>query len=240
MNHHIYFRILGYMVTITMHVSNIVVMANSFHGEPMKNQYVRHFSEMQCFFFTCWTFTFQTVHAAIALYMDILTLKNSKSAEFELPKLLETCRDALFTVLVWPSTVLVVTIFWTFFLYDRQLIFPKDIDLVITKTSNHIMHTCILPAILWEVMFRSRKAPKTHTWNLLLVWLAAVIYFSVLFFLHAVRGVWVYPIFGVLTGSIFFYVFIASVFAILVPIYCSQWALNSLIWDSRITSKKIT
>ncbi|XP_047038482.1 androgen-dependent TFPI-regulating protein-like isoform X4 [Helicoverpa zea] len=191
MNHHIYFRILGYLVTITMHVSNIVVMMSSFHGEVMKNQHVRHFSEMQCFFFTCWTF-------------------------------------------------LVVTIFWSLYLYDRQLIFPMDIDLVITKASNHVMHSCILPAVLWEVMFRRREAPRTHVWRLMLVWLTAVVYFTVLFFVHAYKGVWVYPIFGLLTGSIFFYLFIAFVFAILVPMYYSQWMLNSLIWDSRIMSKKIT
>ncbi|XP_047038479.1 androgen-dependent TFPI-regulating protein-like isoform X1 [Helicoverpa zea] len=240
MNHHIYFRILGYLVTITMHVSNIVVMMSSFHGEVMKNQHVRHFSEMQCFFFTCWTFTFQTVHALLALYMDILTLKNSKSPDFKLPKLFVWCREALFSILVWPSTVLVVTIFWSLYLYDRQLIFPMDIDLVITKASNHVMHSCILPAVLWEVMFRRREAPRTHVWRLMLVWLTAVVYFTVLFFVHAYKGVWVYPIFGLLTGSIFFYLFIAFVFAILVPMYYSQWMLNSLIWDSRIMSKKIT
>ncbi|KAJ8707123.1 hypothetical protein PYW08_011257 [Mythimna loreyi] len=237
MSHHIYFRILGYIITISMHVSNMMIMISSFHGEPMKNHYVRHFSEMQCFFFTCWTFVFQTVYALFGLSTDILTLKNSESPKYHPPRLLAECRDAIFSVLVWPSTVLVFTMFWSFFYYDRSLIFPEDIDLVITSTSNHIMHTYIFPVMLWEVMFRNRRPPKSHRWHVLGVLMVAVVYFRVLFMVHAVRGVWVYPIFGVMSGSIILYIFIAVILVCLPIIYYTQWTLNSVIHGVREMKK---
>ncbi|KAJ8704527.1 hypothetical protein PYW07_011715 [Mythimna separata] len=233
MSHQIYFRIVGYVITVSMHVSNIIIMIGSFHGEPMKNHYVRHFSEMQCFFFTCWTFVFQTIYAIFGLSTDILTLKNSRSPKYEPPRVLVDSRDAIFSVLVWPSTVLVFTMFWSFFYYDRSLLFPADVDLVISSTSNHIMHTYILPATLWEVMFRSRRPPKSHKWHVLGVWMLAVVYFRVLFMVHAVRGVWVYPLFGVMSGSILFYLFVAMLFSYLPIIYYAQWTLNSVIHGGR-------
>ncbi|XP_022817152.1 androgen-dependent TFPI-regulating protein-like [Spodoptera litura] len=233
MSHHAYLRILGYVTTIALHVSNITVMMTSFHGEPMKNAYVRHFSEMQFFFFTCWTFFFQTAYAIFALYTDVLTLKNSDNKSYELPNLLAGARDAFFTIMVYPSTILVFTVFWPFFYYDRSLLFPADIDLVISKTSNHIMHTYILPIAIWEVMFRRRKPPKSHVWHILGVEALALTYFSVLFFVHAVKGVWIYPIFGILKGSILFYLFFLAILAVLPFMYFTQWTLTSLLWEGK-------
>ncbi|CAH0697997.1 unnamed protein product [Spodoptera exigua] len=233
MSHHTYLRILGYVTTIVLHVSNMAVMMTSFHGEPMKNAFVRHFNEMQFFFFTCWTFFFQTIYAVFALYTDVLTLKNSENKTFELPKLLTELRDAFFTIVVYPSTVLVFTFFWSFFYYDRSLLFPADIDLVITKTSNHIMHTYIFPIALWEVMFRRRKPPSSHFWHILGVEAVALTYFSVLFSVHAVKGVWIYPIFGILRGSVYFYLFFLLILAALPILYSTQWTLTSLMWDGK-------
>lgn len=232
-SHHIYLRILGYVTTLVLHVSNMAVMMTSFHGEPMKNAYVRHFNEMQFFFFTCWNFFFQIVYAILALYTDVLTLKNSDNRSYELPKQLAWARDSFFTIMVYPSTILVFTMFWPFFYYDRSLIFPADIDLVISKTSNHIMHTYIFPIVLWEVMFRRRNPPKSYVWHILGIEAVALTYFSVLFFVHAVKGAWIYPIFGILRGSIFFYLFFLAILAVLPIMYHSQWTLTSLLWEGK-------
>ncbi|CAH0599791.1 unnamed protein product [Chrysodeixis includens] len=237
--HHIYFRILAYVTTIAMHMINMTIMMSSFHGEHMNNYYVRHFNEMQFFFFTCWTFIFQTVHAVIGLTSDILTLKNSNNVDYKLPKYLENIRDGFFSIFVWPATILVFLVFWSFFHFDRSLLFPKDIDLVITDASNHIMHTYILPATLWEVMFRPQKPPRNHTWHLLCVLMVEAVYISVLLFVHATRGVWVYPIFGILMGSIYFPLFFVAVAAMLAIIYYSQWAFNSMIWEPKEKTKKV-
>ncbi|CAB3241706.1 unnamed protein product [Arctia plantaginis] len=230
--YYIYFRILAYLVTIVLHIGNATWMITKFYGDVMKNPHVKHFYEMQFYFFTCWTFTFQIIHAAVALYSDILTLKNLKHRGYRLPKMVTDCRDLLYTILVWPATVLVVTMFWSFWFYDRNLLYPEDIDLAISSVSNHIMHTSIFFIALWEMMFRPRVPPRSHTWHLLSVMGIGVIYFGTVVGVYVFKGVFVYPIFGHLMGTIYFYLFFAGIATALFFIYHAQWILNDFLWGS--------
>ncbi|XP_075988370.1 androgen-dependent TFPI-regulating protein-like [Anticarsia gemmatalis] len=233
----IYFRIPAYIFTIVLHITNSLYMISCFQGDAMKNDYVRQYQQMQLYFFTCWTFTFQTIHAVVALYCDVLTLKHSNCPDFKLPKILVKFRDAFFTVVVWPSTILVSSVFWSFFHFDRSLIYPVDIDLAIPPVSNHIMHTSIAVLSVWEVVFKPRSLPKVHKWRLLATWMLEVVYVSTVIMVYLIKGKWVYPIFGVLLGSVHFYLFFVWIAAAIYLIYHAQWILSRLVWGTTVSEK---
>ncbi|XP_048655756.1 androgen-dependent TFPI-regulating protein isoform X4 [Marmota marmota marmota] len=57
----------------------------------------------------------------------------------------------------------VFLVFWTIFLYDRELVYPKILDEIFPIWMNHAMHTFILPFSLLEVILRPHHYPSKKT-----------------------------------------------------------------------------
>ncbi|XP_048655755.1 androgen-dependent TFPI-regulating protein isoform X3 [Marmota marmota marmota] len=72
-------------------------------------------------------------------------------------------RDLLFTTLAFPVSTFVFLVFWTIFLYDRELVYPKILDEIFPIWMNHAMHTFILPFSLLEVILRPHHYPSKKT-----------------------------------------------------------------------------
>lgn len=227
------FRILGYLASIGLHWGNILSMTRV--NFDSFDQNVRTFGSLQFRYLTCWTFFLQSAHAVLGLICEYLIIKNKKN--YRLPKHLRGARDTLFSAIIFPSTFLVATVFWTLFLYDRNLILPAFVDQVLTPTSNHIMHTMIIPLTLWEVAFQPRSKPKSHKRNVAHLIFHMLLYTSVLLYTYYEKGIWIYPIFGMVYGTIYFYVLILGFALIAFFYYCLQWKLVQLIWGTRKISK---
>nr|XP_037873664.1 androgen-dependent TFPI-regulating protein isoform X2 [Bombyx mori] len=184
MSYQIYFRLLGYVLSIAMHISNLlyiqyaILSANVSEGS-MENFGTGTFKNMEYRYFTTWT-------------------------------------------------AVVFTVFWTLLHYDRSLIFPAYLDKIITRLSNHVIHTMIVPVVVWEVMFWPRK-PKSHYRNIAQLAIHMLAYIFVLHFTYHEHGVWLYPIFKAVQGTIHFYLLHFYVAAMCLMFYRLQWWLNSVI-----------
>lgn len=225
----IHFRVLGYLITIILHVVNIAYMKSQIHKSNIDDENVRFFKKMELRFFTTWTVVLQIVYAFFGLTCDVLILKNSKNKKYRLANLTKQIREILFAGLVWPCTLVVFVVFWTVFNYDRSLIFPEFLDQLLPWYSNHIIHTAIIPIVLWEVMFRSRKRPTTHSRNIAQLAMHMVAYICVLFFTYAETGMWLYPLFGAVYGSIHFVLIFVYIGILCLFSYYMQWYINDLI-----------
>ncbi|KAH9634223.1 hypothetical protein HF086_004327 [Spodoptera exigua] len=137
---------------------------------------------------------------------------------------------------IWNITVCVS--FWTIFSYDRALILPPSVDKTITPITNHILHTSIVPIVLWELLFRHRSRPETHLGNLLTINLYAALYLVVIIVAFLEQGVWVYPVLDRLYGTIHFYLFIGAAVVITNVFYKLQWYLTDLVWNRSEDTKK--
>ncbi|KAM3955399.1 androgen-dependent TFPI-regulating protein-like [Aphomia sociella] len=230
MSKHIYFRILGYVATIVIHVGNMVVMSQPKPKHIMADPYVRGYLEMRSRYLTRWTFFMQIFYAICGLICDILTLKNSSRKDYDLPKFLKGFRDTLFAGIVWPATLLVFAFFWTVYLIDRSLIFPTFLDEIVSVTSNHIMHTAILPIALWEILFQPRSVPKSHIKNIFFMALYFGLYLAVLIYTYIERRRWIYPVFQKIYGTIYFYIVIGFIVLLCLTFYYLQWPLTRKIW----------
>ncbi|XP_050558368.1 androgen-dependent TFPI-regulating protein-like isoform X2 [Spodoptera frugiperda] len=231
-------RILGYSATILMHVSNIVYMAWYSRQNAGTSKEVLQFKSLEYRFFTTWTFILQLAYAVYALACEYFTLKNAKKKEYKLPSPITDFREILFAGLVWPSTMVVFTVFWGLYNYDRTLIFPKFLDEVIPPISNHVIHTMIVPVALWEVMFRPRQEPETHARNVMQLTLHLCVYVSVMYFTYIERGVWLYPIFRKLFGTVYFFIALALMGVMFYTFYYIQWPLTKMIHGSKKKAEK--
>ncbi|XP_013176090.1 PREDICTED: androgen-dependent TFPI-regulating protein-like [Papilio xuthus] len=239
MEDYIYYRIFGYAATIIMHLSNIYFMAKGIKKEHLDDPVLKSFSNLQARYFTCWTFGLQIIYAVIGLICDFSTLRNKKNISYKLPKHLKGLRDTLFAAIIWPSTFLVFTVFWSLFLYNRDLILPASIDKVLTPISNHVIHTAIVPVVLWELLFRPRLEPKSHLRYVAHSVFHLFVYLLVLTYTYLERGMWIYPVLTKAYGTIYFPIICAVMLFIKIFSYFMQWKLNNIVHGKYINKKPL-
>ncbi|XP_032318393.1 androgen-dependent TFPI-regulating protein isoform X3 [Camelus ferus] len=88
--------------------------------------------------------------------------------------------------------------FWSLFLYDRELVYPKALDDIFPVWLNHALHTFILPFSLVEVILRPHCYPLKKK-GLTLLTAAIVAYVSRVLWIYSETGTWVYPVFAKLS-----------------------------------------
>ncbi|XP_035650066.2 androgen-induced gene 1 protein isoform X2 [Oncorhynchus keta] len=124
----------------------------------------------------------------------------------------------------------VVTMFWTLYLYDRDLVYPRLLDNFIPQWLNHGMHTTVLPFIIIEMRTTHHQYPSRPC-GTIAVCSFAVGYVIWMCWVHHVTGVWVYPLLeqiSPLAKVAFFFCL-----TVLINIYYVLGEiLNSYIWDS--------
>lgn len=233
MSRQAYLRILVYTTSIIMYIGNMFYMTWVNRNNPVVNEQVEQFKSLELRFFTTWTYLLQVGYAIFALGCDLFIVKNAKNKNYSLPSPITDFREIIFSGLVWPCTMVVFTIFWGLYTYDRRLIFPEFLDAVIPPISNHVIHTMIVPVVVCEVVLRPRKVPENHARNVMQLTLHLCVYFSVLYFTYIERGIWLYPIFKKLFGTIYFAFAIAAIAALFYIFYYIQWPITNLIHGSK-------
>lgn len=94
------------------------------------------------------------IFIATAILDEIGTIHNAPVA---MQKLLGRFRAFFFYTLVLPCSMIVVTMFWTLWHIDRELIFPRVIDMFLPTWVNHSLHTFIVLPVVVELL-----QPKTY------------------------------------------------------------------------------
>ncbi|KOB69089.1 putative myosin 15A, partial [Operophtera brumata] len=69
--------------------------------------------------------------------------------------------------------------------------------------SNHILHTLIVPIVLWEVIFRKREKPHSHARYIQQMLGHMAVY--MFYYTFYTEGIWLYPIFKVTYGTKYFF-----------------------------------
>uniref|UniRef100_H3CE20 Androgen induced 1 n=1 Tax=Tetraodon nigroviridis TaxID=99883 RepID=H3CE20_TETNG len=177
----------------------------------------------------------QAVFFGLCVLIDVSSLLTKSGASGEQERQLRKLvglRDWMMAVLAFPVGAFVVFTFWSLYLYDRDLVYPKLLDSFIPQWLNHGMHTTVLPFIIIEMRTTRHRYPSR-------LMLAAALVFAVGYILwtcwvHQVTGVWVYPVLeriGPLARVLFFSLmtFVVCCF------YTLGEILNGYIWDQAHT-----
>ncbi|XP_030304176.1 androgen-induced gene 1 protein isoform X2 [Calypte anna] len=125
----------------------------------------------------------------------------------------------------------VVTMFWSIYMYDRELVYPKVLDNFIPAWLNHGMHTTVLPFVLIEMRTTHHQYPS-RSCGLAAVCTFTIGYILWVFWIHHVTGVWVYPILEHLSPGAKI-IFFAGGTVIINIFYLIGEVLNNYIWDTQ-------
>ncbi|XP_039593191.1 androgen-dependent TFPI-regulating protein-like [Polypterus senegalus] len=172
----------------------------------------------------------QMLYFGISLILDIYTSlqKHPKAG------MLTSSKDILFSVLAFPVGSFVVTIFWMIFLYDRELVYTKEMDRIIPSWLNHSLHTIVLPFLLIEIFLQPHVYPERKH-GMALLGLCSAGYLSWVVWIYITVGAWVYPLLGKLSPlalAVFFVVSTGLAFSL----YVLGEVLNAYTWGE--TPKK--
>ncbi|GBP64281.1 Androgen-dependent TFPI-regulating protein [Eumeta japonica] len=229
-------RLLGYVTTIVLHLGNSIWLIKG-HAAAVGDVDLKYFRHFQYRYFTVWTFAIQIFHAFLGVICEILIWKNLKTVNYSLPKHLRRARDTIFASIVVPTTFLVSTFFWTIFIYDRELIYPAFIDRVLSTLNNHIMHTFIVLPATWEMVTQPRNQPRSHRRYIAHLGFHIFVYIFVMVYSYIETGEWIYPLYGKLYGTIYFYLLIVLQLISALLFYHMQWAFTRLPVSDRPYSR---
>ncbi|KAM5298319.1 androgen-dependent TFPI-regulating protein [Ctenodactylus gundi] len=173
----------------------------------------------------------QAIFFGVACLDDVLKrIKGRKNIWF-----ITAFRDLLFATLVFPLCMFVFLAFWIFFLYDRELIFPKALDRILPPWMNHAMHTFICFFSLVEVFLRPHRYPSKKT-GLILLAMGSLAYISRLLWMYSVTGHWAYPMLAKLSHVELIAFFFLS-YILTASIYLLGEKLNYWKWGDIVLPK---
>ncbi|XP_053100422.1 androgen-induced gene 1 protein-like isoform X2 [Hemicordylus capensis] len=173
---------------------------------------------------------FQTVLFLLCVITDVVALC-LPSKEKMVSSVVVPLRDFIFATFVFPVGLFVVVAFWGIYAYDRELVYPKELDDINPSWLNHSMHTTILPLLFIELFICAHKYPQRRDGILGLTFFA-IIYVSWIMWVHYAADIWAYPVLGVLSlhGKA---VFISIAYSMLVIFYLLGEQLTKSLWAPR-------
>ncbi|KAL1506774.1 hypothetical protein ABEB36_006075 [Hypothenemus hampei] len=136
----------------------------------------------------------------------LLAITDEVSKLINLPLIqrpVEKIRYTFFWYLVFPSSLLVVSTFWSIWYIDRELIFPKIVDDFYPSWLNHTLHTLIVIPLIIEVLAQIKHGNvRVSRRRAAIVLLSYCFIYQTLYLLIYFRhGIWLYPIYKTLTWN---------------------------------------
>ncbi|XP_041361372.1 androgen-induced gene 1 protein-like isoform X2 [Gigantopelta aegis] len=165
-----------------------------------------------------------TVNAVFGSNVDVCGNPRTRSK-------LQKWKDYLHTTLVFPVGAFVVGMFWSIYVVDRELVYPRKLDAIIPQWLNHVMHTTVLPILLVEKMLTYHHLPRRRSAISGLV-LFCGIYFAWIMWVAYYADLWVYGILRVMEvyQRAIFILFCLMFF---ISIYLVGEALTKFIWRNQ-------
>ncbi|XP_045153768.1 androgen-dependent TFPI-regulating protein isoform X1 [Echinops telfairi] len=143
-------------------------------------------------------------------------------------KFITAFRNLLFTCIAFPISTYVCVAFWALFLYDRELIYPKGLEEIISEWLNHAMHTLILPLSVAEFFLQPYHYPSMKKAFTLIAAFDLAYMFRILWVYHK-TGTWVYPVLAKLSPAGILALFFLSTI-VTITIYQLGKKLNHRTW----------
>ncbi|XP_005993637.1 androgen-dependent TFPI-regulating protein isoform X2 [Latimeria chalumnae] len=172
----------------------------------------------------------QLLFFGVCVLADVVSLLSNGKEKPSYLSQLKSVRDMMFSALAFPVGVFVVFTFWSLYIYDRDLVYPKMLDEIIPLWLNHAMHTFILPLLLLETYIVPHHYPSKKM-GLLGLTAFCFLYLMWIFWINYASGIWVYPILAKL-NTVGLAVFLTVSALIMVPFYLLGEKLNSVFWGT--------
>ncbi|XP_077299005.1 androgen-dependent TFPI-regulating protein-like [Arctopsyche grandis] len=192
-------RTLFHGIALFHHISALVLIETSLDITKGNINSTKDINDFKILFFSSWNFAIQMIFLMMAFICDIVKTKTQNGSKvnvsYETMSKLASIRDFIFTTFVFPLSIFVGTCFWATYHIDRELVMPKEWDLVVPSYMNHAIHTNIIPIVILEMIIATKKVPNNHTKSLFCLGSITIVYFACFLCTYFVTGRWIYVLF---------------------------------------------
>ncbi|KAL1464337.1 hypothetical protein WDU94_003993 [Cyamophila willieti] len=228
---------LGFHVAVSCYQVYVLHCLSTIQLTTTDDPVIKVLQRLHLRFLTNWNFFAQTSFFFVTVLLDLIRFTNAFPKALEL--LQKVTSSVLFSIII-PLSCFVSIFFWSVFLYNRELVFPKVLDNVMAPWLNHAIHSMIVVNLLIEINLVRHNLPKTsHSLLLLTVFMGVYLY--ILLNTFFTEGIWIYPIFDRLNWPLRIITFTLSI-TIEILLLLGARALNTVIWgaqaDKRSKKKK--
>ncbi|KAF6208263.1 hypothetical protein GE061_016717 [Apolygus lucorum] len=140
-------------------------------------------------YLTNWTFGLQMIYFAVSVLGHLLGVIGAS----RLKNKIHGVSDYMFMAIATPMALVVSIVFWALYSIDRELVFPKVLDLVIPVWVNQSIHSINAICAIIDIFIINHRVPsgKSSIVGLLTYLLA---YAVCLFGTYFQTGIWLYPV----------------------------------------------
>lgn len=216
---------LGFHCVVSCYQVYVLYCLSQLKLEGSDDPMLKNLAKMNLRFLTNWNFFAQTVFFFASLLLDVLRFTKPSPKVGE--KLQRVSSYFLFSILI-PLTFLVAIFFWSVFLYNRELVFPKVLDKVLPLWLNHAIHSMIVVNLLIEIFLVHHVLPKTSISITVLLGFMSV-YLYVLVNTYLTQGIWIYPIFDKLNWPFRIVTFVICI-SLEALLLLAARKVNKMIW----------
>nr|CAB3220728.1 androgen-induced gene 1 protein-like [Phallusia mammillata] len=134
-------------------------------------------------------------------------------------------KSVFYTTVALPASMMVFVMFWSLFLIDRELVYPKSFDQHFPSWANHLWHSTILTVLLEAACIKHPYPSKTT--SLIITNTGGLLYLVWILWVEKVGGVVIYPFLAQLHGFEFV-LFVLTEFAFIQLLFNFGKLLNHL------------
>ncbi|XP_028160881.1 androgen-induced gene 1 protein-like [Ostrinia furnacalis] len=146
---------------------------------------------------TFWCMGLQTVYFTLSLLNDLIGT-NELSPSPQKKPLIRTIKDLTFA-LAFPMALFVTITFWALYFYEKNLVYPDEIDILVPHWVNLVLHVFNSVFICIELKYAKITFPPRSS-GLLFSFLFNFGYIVTACLLRIRTGAWPYPLLEVLDG----------------------------------------
>ncbi|XP_075217321.1 androgen-dependent TFPI-regulating protein-like [Lycorma delicatula] len=214
-----------------LYVSHWMIQNIVLHKRTSTDPQIKILQEYSFRFLTNWTFILQTVYFVSCVFDDLLELISGIE---RFKSKFRNIKTYFFTSIVCPVATLVTFTFWGIWAIDRNLIFPKALDLYLPPWINHSLHTVVFVFAVSEIIICHHKYPSFYHSSIGLAAFLAT-YTVCLFGTYFESGIWLYPFLKELNWTWRFLFFIGCFLFALLFMAIDKF-ISSLVWSKNIPS----
>ncbi|PSN49552.1 hypothetical protein C0J52_04986 [Blattella germanica] len=178
----------AFHVFASLHHAYATIRLVSVKYEHETNVYLTVMRDMPLRYLTVWNLIAQLT------YFSDFGLDYILGDRLPFQNLRKKLRELLYQSILFPVGLLVSSMFWTIFLYDRSLVYPAFVDDYVPVHVNHMMHTSIAVFALLE-LFLVPHYFQQRIRNFIVLTVFCFLYSCVYMWTYASLGIWIYPLF---------------------------------------------
>lgn len=148
-------------------------------------------------FMTSWNFMIQAFYFTLCFSEDVLCLADKTSIR----RYLKILKNYIFCTFAFPLALTVTSVFWVLYSVNREFVFPKAIDVVFPTWLNHALHTNIVFFVFIELILSFHQYHFPRKYSVLGTVVISVSYYICYFSTYFMDGIWLYPVFEVMTWN---------------------------------------